>query len=243
MNKTEEKEVLLDVQDVSLGYEGSSILEHLSFTVHAGDFLCIVGENGSGKTTLMKTLLKLQEPLAGKIVRSDTLKGASIGYLPQQTVIQRDFPASVYEIVLSGCLCRMGRSVFYRREDRQRADAAMERLGITHLKDTCYRVLSGGQQQRVLLARALCAAEEVLLLDEPVTGLDPRVSAELYALIRQLNAGGITILMISHDIASAVRDASHILHIGQKVFFGTAEEYRSSRIGRYFLEAEGSEEE
>ena len=243
MNKKEEKEVLLDVQDVSLGYEGSSILEHLSFTVHAGDFLCIVGENGSGKTTLMKTLLKLQEPLAGKIVRSDTLKGASIGYLPQQTVIQRDFPASVYEIVLSGCLCRMGRSVFYRKEDRQRADAAMERLGITHLKDTCYRVLSGGQQQRVLLARALCAAEEVLLLDEPVTGLDPRVSAELYALIRQLNAGGITILMISHDIASAVRDASHILHIGQKVFFGTAKEYRSSRIGRYFLEAEGSEEE
>ena len=236
------KEILLDVRDVSLGYEDGAILEHLSFTVQAGDYLCIVGENGSGKTTLMKTLLGLQSPLAGTIERSASLKGNAIGWLPQQTNVQRDFPASVREIVLSGCLNRTGRYPFYRKEEKDLADRAIARLGITHLKDRCYRELSGGQQQRVLLARALCAAEQVLLLDEPVTGLDPKVSAELYEMIRQLNRSGITIIMISHDIAAAVREATHILHIGQNIFFGTNEEYRNSRTGKYFLGLEESGE-
>lgn len=231
----------ITVHDLSLGYDGVAIVTGLNFTVNKGDYLCIVGENGSGKTTLMKTLLHLKKPLAGSITHGDGLNETDIGYLPQQTVVQRDFPASVREIVLSGCQARRG--FFYKKEDRELAMENMEKMRISDLADQCYRDLSGGQQQRVLLARALCAAKKVLLLDEPVTGLDPRVSIELYSLIRQLNKEGITIIMISHDISAAVHYASHILHIGRQVFFGTKEEYAASRTGRYFLEMEESAEE
>ena len=225
----------LTVQNLSLGYESHSIVTGLSFTVNAGDYLCIVGENGSGKTTLMRTLLRLQEPMGGQILFGDGLRQNEIGYLPQQTVVQKDFPASVREIVLSGCLGRCGLRPFYSKEEKQLAEANMARMGIPDLAERCYRELSGGQQQRVLLARALCATQKLLLLDEPVTGLDPVATAEMYDLIAGLNREGVTILMISHDIGAAVRYASHILHIGDSVFFGTKDEYLASGAGRAFL--------
>ncbi|MBQ3785933.1 MAG: ABC transporter ATP-binding protein, partial [Lachnospiraceae bacterium] len=212
---------LITVQNLSLGYDSHVIVKDLNFTVSAGDYLCIVGENGSGKTTLMKTLLRLREPVGGQIVIGDGLKETEIGYLPQQTIVQKDFPASVKEIVLSGCLGRCGLRPFYSREDKRLARENMERMGISSLSSRSYRDLSGGQQQRVLLARALCATGKVLLLDEPVAGLDPMVTVEMYDLIEQLNKEGITVIMISHDVAAALRYASHILHIGDTVFFGT----------------------
>ena len=226
----------LTIENLSLGYEGRAIAEGLSFTVDPGDYLCVVGENGSGKTTLMKTLLRLREPLGGRIVMGDGLKQNEIGYLPQQTVAQRDFPASVREIVRSGCQGRCGFRPFYSREEKRLAAENMERMDITALADRCYRELSGGQQQRVLLARALCATQKLLLLDEPVSGLDPRATAELYELIAALNREGVTILMVSHDIDAALRYASHILHVGDTLFFGTRDEYLKSEAGRAFLE-------
>ncbi|MBR3036966.1 MAG: metal ABC transporter ATP-binding protein [Lachnospiraceae bacterium] len=231
---------LLEVRDLALGYDSQAILENISFQVNSGDYLCIVGENGSGKTTLMKTLLQLQEPLSGEILRGDGLQKNEIGYLPQQTVVQKDFPASVREIVLSGCQNRMGFRPFYRKEEKALAEENMQRMDILTLADRCYRELSGGQQQRVLLARALCATRKLLLLDEPVSGLDPHVTAEMYSLIGKLNEEGLTVIMISHDIEAAVRYATHILHIGSTVFFGTKEEYLQSDIGRFFL-SEGKE--
>lgn len=222
-------------EDLSLGYESREIIHNLNFSINAGDYLCIVGENGSGKSTLMKTILGLHSPLKGKIITGDGLKQNEIGYLPQQTVVQKDFPASVREIVLSGCQGRCGLRPFYNKEEKALAISSMEKMNITHLADRCYRELSGGQQQRVLLARALCATRKVLLLDEPVSGLDPKVTAEMYELIRDLNkVDGITVIMISHDIAAATEYASHILHIGKDIFFGTKEEYLKSDAGRRF---------
>lgn len=235
---------LLTVQNLSLGYDSHLLAEDLNFAVNAGDYLCIVGENGSGKSTLMKTLLHLQEPVSGQIIMGDGLKKNEIGYLPQQTVVQKDFPAFVKEIVLSGCQARCGWRPFYSKAEKRLAAENMERMGITDLADRCYRELSGGQQQRVLLARAVCATRKILLLDEPVSGLDPKVTAEMYSLIEELNKEGITIIMISHDIAAAVRYASHILHIGSDIFFGTKEEYLKSDSGKIFLTVrEGGEAE
>ena len=219
---------LISCQGLSLGYENDAILKDLSFSVDEGAYLCIVGENGSGKSTLMKTLLGLIPPLAGSLTFGDGLRKNEIGYLPQQTVVQRDFPASVREIVLSGVQGRMGLRPFYTHKEKELARVNMERMSISQFADRSYRLLSGGQQQRVLLARALCATQKLLLLDEPVAGLDPVVTADMYALIKQLNGEGITIIMISHDIHAALKYASHILHIGGDVFFGTKEEYTSS---------------
>lgn len=231
---------LITCDKLSLGYEGKVIVSNLSFSVNSGDYLCIVGENGSGKSTLMKTLLHLQAPISGKIKNGDGLMANEIGYLPQQTVVQRDFPASVREIVLSGCQARCGLRPFYKKEEKALAVKSMERMGILKLANRCYRELSGGQQQRVLLARALCATRKVLLLDEPASGLDPKVTADMYQLIRELNVkDGITIIMISHDIAAAMKYASHILHIGKNNFFGTRDEYMQSDIGKLFAAMEG----
>ena len=217
---------LLSCQNLSVGYEGKPVLQNLSFEIFAGDYLCIVGENGSGKTTLMKTLLSLQPPIGGSILTGDGLQRNEIGYLPQQTQVQRDFPASVREIVLSGCQGRCGSRPFYNGEEKKLAADAMEKMQVASLAKRCYRTLSGGQQQRVLLARALCATQKMLLLDEPVSGLDPKVTAEMYTLIQKLNyEDSITVVMISHDLNAALQYASHILHIGDSAFFGTKAAY------------------
>ena len=231
----------LTCQELTVGYEGKAVLQGLNFQVSAGDYLCIVGENGSGKSTLMKTILGLQPPLRGRVVTGDGLSRNEIGYLPQQTVVQKDFPASVSEIVLSGCQARCGSRPFYNKEEKRLAADAMEKMQITPLCRRCYRELSGGQQQRVLLARALCATQSMLLLDEPVSGLDPKVTAEMYALIKTLNGEGITVIMISHDMTAALRYASHILHIGAEVFFGTKDAYLQSPQGRLFAASKGGE--
>lgn len=225
----------ITAKDLSLGYDAQVVAKDISFSVSKGDYLCIVGENGSGKTTLMKTLLHLKEPVSGQIETGDGLKKNEIGYLPQQTIVQKDFPASVREIVLSGCQGRCGMRPFYNRKEKSLAKENMERMGITDLANRCYRDLSGGQQQRVLLARALCATRKVLLLDEPVAGLDPVVTAQMYDLIEGLNKEGITIIMISHDILAAVRYASHILHVGDRIFFGTKEKFMESKVGSIFI--------
>lgn len=216
----------IECQNLTVGYDGRAILKDINFTVNRGDYLCIIGENGAGKTTLLRTLLGLQPPVSGKILFGDGLERKRCGYLPQQTVIQRDFPASVSEIVLSGCQNRCGLRPFYRKEEKEYVHKMMEKMGIAHLEDKCYRELSGGQQQRTLLARALCATQEILFLDEPVSGLDPVATEEMYRLIEQINREDhITILMISHDIKAAVAYADHILEIGKQIFLGTAQEY------------------
>lgn len=213
-------------KNLALGYDGRTVVSGLNFEVNEGDYLCIVGENGSGKSTLMKAILGLLPPIGGSIEFGDGLKQTEIGYLPQQTVVQKDFPASVGEIVISGCLSRSGHRPFYSKEEKALAEKSMEKMGISELKRKCYRELSGGQQQRVLLSRALCATRRMLLLDEPVSGLDPKVTEEMYELIYKLHKeDGITVIMISHDIAAAEKYASHILHIGEPIFFGAKEEY------------------
>ncbi len=229
-------------ENVALGYDGKIIRENLNFSVSAGDYLCIVGENGSGKSTLMKTVLGLKSPMSGKILYGDGLKEKEIGYLPQQTDIQKDFPASVYEIVLSGCLSKCGIRPFFSKKEKELADFQINRLGLKKLKNRCYRELSGGQQQRVLLARALCATEKMILLDEPVAGLDPKVTSDMYNLISELNKEGITVIMISHDLNAALNFATHILHIGDDIFFGTKEDYLNSDFANVF-KLKGGEEQ
>ena len=232
----------LTCQNLTVGYDGRAVLQGLNFEVNAGNYLCIVGENGSGKSTLMKTILGLQAPISGTILTGDGLRKNEIGYLPQQTQVQKDFPASVREIVLSGCQGRCGSRPFYSKEEKQLAEENIGKMGIGSLAKRCYRELSGGQQQRVLLARALCATRKMLLLDEPVSGLDPRVTAEMYGLIERLNREeGITVMMISHDISAALRYASHILHIGDSVFFGTKADYLQSPQGKVFDSGKGGE--
>ena len=231
---------LISCKNVTLSYEGRPVVSGLDFEVSRGDYICILGENGSGKSTLIKGLLGLKRPSGGSIVYGDGLLSSEIGYLPQQTVVQRDFPASVFEVVLSGCLNRRGIKPFYSRHERSLAMSNMARLGIEELSRTCYRDLSGGQQQRVLLARALCASRSMLLLDEPVAGLDPAATAELYRIIDELNReDGMTIIMVSHDVTSATKTASHILQLSHgEVFFGTREQYLASDAGRRFTGGE-----
>ena len=226
---------LIKCSGVSLGYEGKTIVDGLDFEVNKGDYLCIVGENGSGKSTLMKTLLGQKNVMEGKIEFGDGLLQTEIGYLPQQTIVQKDFPASVKEIVLSGCLNSSGMKPFYSKEQKQLAKSNMQKLGISELSKRCYRELSGGQQQRVLLARALCATKKLLVLDEPAAGLDPIVTQHLYHLISDINRDGVTVIMVSHDMNAAVEYASHILHVAYRPrFFGTKEDYLKSDICRFF---------
>ncbi|MCR5627948.1 MAG: metal ABC transporter ATP-binding protein [Lachnospiraceae bacterium] len=220
---------LINVEKLSIGYEGKAVVEDISFSVEEGDSLCIVGENGAGKSTLVKTLLGLQKPISGII----SFEEKGIGYLPQQTIIQKDFPASVKEVVLSGNISHLGFRPFYGPKEKKRAKENMERLGISHLERECYRNLSGGQQQRVLLARALCASDRILFLDEPVSGLDPNVTADFYELIKELNNSGITIIMVSHDLNAVLHFTKHILHIGKdEVFYGNVRDYLDSKFAK-----------
>lgn len=227
----------IECKDLSFAYDGKTVLSDINFSIEPGAYLCIVGENGSGKSTLMKGLLGLKKSESGSIAFGEGLKQTEIGYLPQQTQLQRDFPASVYEVVLSGRLNSMGGRLFYNKEDKAAASANLERMGIEDLRERCYMELSGGQQQRVLLARAMCASKKLLLLDEPVTGLDPAACNEMYNLIKLINlCDNITVIMVSHDIHEAVRYATHILHLGHsQLFFGTAQAYRESDLARRFV--------
>ena len=235
---TKPARMLIRATDVALGYEGHTILEGIHFTVSEGEYLCIVGENGSGKSTLMKAILGLHPLAGGSLEIAGSVHAAGIGYLPQQTPAQRDFPATVLEVVLSGCLNRQGLHFFYTPAQRSEAMMKLGKLGILELKDACYRDLSGGQQQRVLLARALCAASQLLILDEPITGLDPAAAQDLYKTLAYLNQKeGMAIVMVTHDLKAALKSARTVLHIGRKgLFTGTASDYLASPQGRRFRE-------
>jgi len=232
---TEKGKIVLSCRDASLGYEHKPLLEHLDLTVRTGDYVCVVGENGSGKSTLLKGLLGLLPPLSGEITCPARARG-QLGYLPQQTPAQRDFPATVEEVVLSGFLNRRTHRFFYTPAERSAALMHMGKLGVLELRERCYRELSGGQQQRVLLSRALCAANELLILDEPVTGLDPAAAQDLYKTLRYLNEREhMAIVMVTHDMPAALREAGTILHVGQRGWFcGTAAEYLRSDAGKRF---------
>lgn len=217
---------LITAENLTVGFGSQPVADRICFTIDSGDFICIVGENGSGKSTLVKTVLALLPPLGGRIIFGDGLKRTEIGYLGQQTDVQRDFPASVEEIVISGCLSSCGKRPFFNRQDKRKAESNMVRTGVLDLRHRCYRELSGGQQQRVLLARALCASSRVILLDEPVTGLDPVSSAGMYRVLKELNKSGMTIIMVSHDIDSALENATKVLDMGKKTVMMSVEEYR-----------------
>lgn len=226
---------LISCKNVCLSYENNKVIDNLSFEINSGDYLCIVGENGSGKSTLVKSVLGLKETQSGHLHFGDGLKKGEIGYLPQQTTAQKDFPASVFEVVLSGCSADK-KGIFYSKSHKKLAFENMKKLDITDLSQKCFRELSGGQQQRVLLARALCATKKLILLDEPVTGLDPVVTAELYAIIKSINKDfGITVIMVSHDLHSAVENATHILHLSRKGdFYAPVDAYRKSKLYKQF---------
>ncbi|MDY3760706.1 MAG: metal ABC transporter ATP-binding protein [Eubacteriales bacterium] len=225
----------VSVSDVTLSYDNLTVAEHVSFDVEFGDYVCIVGENGTGKSTLLKTIVGIHQPKSGHILFDCDIRNGDIGYLPQQTVVRDDFPASVGEIVLSGCLGLLGKRPFFGAEERRIADKNMDLLGISDLKKTSFRELSGGQRQRVLLAKALCCARKILVLDEPVTGLDPLVTADMYSILRLINGEGVTIIMVSHEIGEAVKQASKILHLKHGVeFYGRTEDYLKSSVGKLF---------
>lgn len=216
---------LIRFENLSLRYGNRVLFKDLNFSIYEGDYFCIAGENGSGKTTLMNAILGMKEPAEGKITISNDIK-TGIGYLPQQKSLQKNFPASVYEVVISGFQKKRGFRPFYNNKEKEIADKNMKRLGILDIKKQSFGELSGGQQQRVLISRALCATDKIILLDEPVTGLDKETTEEMYKIINELNDAGVTIVMISHDASATIRYASRVLHLGNKVFIGTNEDYK-----------------
>ena len=231
---------LITCENLTLAYDTGVVASGVSFTLEAGSYLCIVGENGSGKSTLLKSMLGLHPVDGGTLTIHPDTRKQGIGYLPQHTPAQRDFPASVREIVRAGCLKKSGLRPFWRVSDKKLADEAMARMGIDHLAGKCYRELSGGQQQRVLLARAYCATGQLIRLDEPIAGLDPMAMTEMYRMIADLNREGVAVVMVSHDVSAAVNYATHILHMSKTTtFFGTTEEYLSTPVGQQFARREG----
>jgi zinc transport system ATP-binding protein len=236
------KNCCIRCENAAFAYEGNTAVRDLNFTVEQGDYLLVAGENGSGKSTLLRGLLGLKTPEQGRVIR-EGLRENETGYLPQQGAAQKDFPASVYEVVLSGRLSLRGVRPFYSREDKRSAELNLERLGIGDIRRRCYRELSGGQQRRVLLARAFCAARKLLVLDEPAAGLDPPVTEQVYRLLNDLNRRqGITLIMVSHDVGGALNYADKILHLkGKQLFFGGAEEYRLSEPGKSFFTSQKDE--
>ncbi len=228
---------IVTFKNVSFGYENHTAVDRVSFSLNQGDFLCIVGKNGSGKSTLLKGLLGFLKPIGGQVNFAKKVREEGIGYLPQQTAAQKNFPATVMEVVLSGCLKERGHRPFYSKKEKEKAIYNLERIGMATRKNRCYCDLSGGQQQRVLIARALCATKDILLLDEPTTGLDPKATKELYRILEYLNKEEhVTILMVSHDVQNMISYATHILHMNRQMkFFGTVEEYKESSVGKEFL--------
>ena len=233
--------MILKCENVSLSYDGRTVAENIDFHIDSGDYLCILGENGSGKTTLINALLGLKKPIGGRIVYGDGVKAENIGYLAQKQSSNTDFPACVREVVRTGFLGKRGFRPYYSSSERARADELMEKLGISELSGRAFSELSGGQQKRVLLARALCSAENLLILDEPTAALDPIVTEELYTLTRKLNEEeGISVIMVSHDVAAATRYANRILHIKhEQLFFGSAEEYLETKLAKAYLGGHG----
>ncbi len=231
---------LIVSESLTLAYDAIPVATDISFAVEPGDYLCIVGENGSGKSTLVKAIMGLHPIHEGRLTVSDEVRRGGIGYLPQHTPAQRDFPASVREIVRSGCLRRAGMRPLWRATDKRLTDEAMARMGIEHLAGKCYRELSGGQQQRVLLARAFCATDKLMVLDEPIAGLDPLAMSEMYRMIDELHRDGVAVVMVSHDVSAAVTYADHILHIGKTAhFFGKTEHYLKTPLGQQFSRRAG----
>ena len=230
--------VLVRCQDLSVGYERQAVVSGLNFEINPGDYLCVIGENGAGKTTLMKTLIGVIKPISGSLFLSPETKKSGIGYLPQQNNLQKDFPATVMEVVLSGFQHKMGFRPFYSKNERQIAMENLHKLGICKLAKRCFSELSGGQQQRVLLARAFCCTKEILLVDEPVSGLDPNATESMYQILEKTNKDGVAVVMITHDVTSAIRYASHVLLVDKESFFGTKEEFLQSGLeaaGKHFV--------
>lgn len=231
------KKLQLKCENLTIAYDRVNVFENMSFEVNEGDYLSIVGENGSGKSSLIKGILGLVPIRKGEVIFEGGVTKKNIGYLPQHTAAQSDFPASVYEVILSGCLANVGFRPFYTSNDKKRVKKIMEKLGITDLAQKTFGNLSGGQKQRVLLARALLATDKILFLDEPITGLDPLVTSEFYEVISKLNKeDNLTIIMISHDLENAMKYSNKILHMKEKdYFFGTKEEYIENMEGKDFL--------
>lgn len=234
------KQPLIQCTGAGFGYEHIDAVSDVTMEILPGDYIGVVGENGAGKSTFIKGLLGLLKPTSGSISMAEELKRTGVGYLPQQTAAQKDFPATVWEVVLSGTLSRAGYRPFYSREEKELARMNMEKLGIEDLKKKCFRDLSGGQKQRVLIARALCATEKLLILDEPITGLDPAAAQDLYKTLSYLNQKeGMAVVMVTHDLKAALHSARTVLHIGRSSFFlGTVDAYLASPQGRRFREVE-----
>ncbi|MDR2482013.1 MAG: ATP-binding cassette domain-containing protein [Treponema sp.] len=232
--------MLIQCQDAAFGYDGHIAVDGLNFSLEKGDYLCVAGENGSGKSTLLRGMLGLIAPLRGSVIRGEGARGTETGYLPQEAAVKKDFPAGVYEIVLSGMAAKMGLRPFYTLPEKERAEEAMRSMGVADLRRRCFRELSGGQRRRALIARALCACRGLLALDEPSAGLDPGAQAELYEMLLRLNREqGLTIVMVSHDIPAAGKYAGKILHVkNRQCFFGASVDYFNSEIGKRFLHKE-----
>lgn len=228
---------LVECKDISFSYENNVVVKNVSFKVSKGDYLCIIGENGSGKSTLVKGILGLIKPYEGNIFISEELKKSTIGYIPQQSDIQRNFPATVYEVVLSGCIKRNNMFPFYSKENKILAFESMRKLKILNLKNRCYSRLSGGQQQRVLIARALCATDKLIIMDEPITGLDQKSTLDMYNIIDNLNKEyELSIIMVSHDIKTSLNYADKILHMSNELlFYGDVKDYKQSEVGKRLL--------
>jgi len=227
--------MLIECNNLCIGYDNNIIEKDLNLKIEENDYLVIFGENGTGKTTFLKTILGLNKPISGEIIIDKDIKRNEIGYLPQKTTVQKDFPASIWEIVLSGCQSSLGFKPFYTKKEKQKAKDSIDLVGLSDMEKKSFRVLSGGQQQRVLLARAFCATQKMLILDEPVTGLDPIATKEMYELISNFNKKGVTIIMISHDVNEAIKYANKVLYFGSTIYYGTKEEFMNSEIGSKYL--------
>ena len=229
----------LRCENISVGYEDGIVVSDVSFELNRGDYVCIVGENGAGKSSLLKGILGLAKIQGGKLEYGDGMSRADVGYLPQQKDYQKNFPATVKEVVMSGFLNKMGLRPYYNRAEKTKAMEILSDFGMADYVRASFGSLSGGQKQRVLLARAMCATDKLLLLDEPTTGLDPVATEELYELLKRLNREKkTTILMVSHDLNKAVSDAGLILHVNKRSgcgYFGPADKYLDSEAARHFL--------
>lgn len=222
---------LIECKRLSVGYDKKVVCKDINFKVEEGDYLCILGENGSGKSTLLKTILGLNKAVFGKVIFEKSLSKNKLGYLPQQNDFQKDFPATVKEVVMSGFISQMGLRPFYNKAEKNKANGIIEFLGLENLTKNGFKELSGGQQQRVLLARALCATDKILVLDEPTNGLDSKTTNQFYKLLKNLNNSGLTIIMVSHNLDKVMEYASHIVYLKDSMIFnGTKQEFESSDI-------------